>query len=81
MFDPETGKLVDRDALRSIQVNAAGPTRGWVKVDREADHKTVQSFNQETGQPNGWDREHGNGAQSCEAVVPAVHVNLTANDN
>ena len=48
-FDPATGKLRDRDALKSIQVNASGRTKGWVAVDRAADTKTSEILDDDTG--------------------------------
>lgn len=72
MFDPDTGKVTDPDALRSIQWSGKAGTRPTEIVDRQADTKTVQTFREDDGTPNGWDTFHGSGRVDTTVTVPTV---------
>lgn len=71
IFD-DAGKVRDRDALRSIQVNAAGPRRPAVAVDRSADIKTVETVNELTGGTAGCQVHHGSGRVDAVATPDVV---------
>jgi phage-related tail fiber protein len=72
-FDPQTGKLIDPDALRSIQVNARGPIKPKVRVDRAADVKHVEILNTDTGGHVGHHTHHADGRMAATVnAQPAV---------
>lgn len=72
MFDPETGKVVDPDALRSLQFNGKG-----MKIPRTVirdDKKITETFDESTGRTDGYFTEHGSGRIDCNVFPQAVNV-------
>ena len=59
LFDPVTGKLLDPDGLRQVQINAAGPTKPKTKV--VDGKKAVQILHDGTGNQTGYNTFHGDG--------------------
>lgn len=78
LFDPSTGKLVDPDGLRSVQINAGGFTRPQVTVDPSTDTKTVQDLDDNTGRDTGFHRYHGDGRVDATAALETV--SMSANE-
>jgi len=73
IFSPD-GKLIDRDALRSVGFGTS--RRPAVSVDRATDTKTVEVINEDTGGTAGWHTHKADG--STDAVVtPTVTVTET----
>lgn len=72
LFDPDTGKVTDREALRSIQFNGQGMTIPRTHIDRVNDTKTVEVLHEDTGRPAGAQVEHGSGR--LDAVVTPTTV-------
>gem|GEM_PF-4065016 len=60
LFDPETGKVVDRAALKSVHFNGQGMTvpRSWVNDD---DTKTTEVLDDNTGRRMAHTTEHASG--------------------
>jgi hypothetical protein len=73
-FDPDTGKLVDPDALRSIQVNAAGFRTERTMVDRAADVKHVEIINPDDGSTVGMHTHHSDGRMAAEVVAQTPQI-------
>lgn len=72
MFDPETGKVLDPDALRSLQFNGRGIRVPRTVVDRAADTKTVEVIDESSGRTAGAQVFHGSGRVDARATpVPA----------
>lgn len=75
LFD-ENGKVVDPEALRSIQFNGAGLT---VPRTRIIDgKKVVETLDPETGRSDGHITQHGDGRQDCQVNLKALHVESTS---
>lgn len=73
IFSPD-GKLIDRDALRSVGFGTS--RQPAVRVDRATDTKTVEVINETTGGTAGWHTHKADG--STDAVVtPTVTVTET----
>lgn len=72
MFDPVTGKLLDRDALRSLQFNGQG-----MKVPRSfvdgGDRKVTELLHADHGRTAGWTMEHKSGRVDANATPEAVN--------
>lgn len=66
LFDPETGKVIDREALRQVQIQSAGRTVPKEKVNPDGT-KSRQLINENTGQQSGYQTIHGSGR--VDAVV------------
>jgi hypothetical protein len=71
-FDPDTGKLLDPEALRSIQVNAAGFRKPATFVDR-ADRKHTEHIHADDGSTAGWQIDHKSGRVDGNATPKAVN--------
>lgn len=59
MFDPDTGKVIDRDGLRSLQFNGQG-----MRVPRSRvvdDKKLVEIIDQDDGRTAGYHTHHKSG--------------------
>lgn len=69
MFDPESGRVLDREALRSIGVKT-GPA-GPVPVVR-GDTKIVPRLNEETGRIGGYETHHSDGRKDATVYVGAA---------
>lgn len=70
MFDPVTGKVIDPDALRSLQFNGQG-MRIPRTVIRDG-NKVVESLD-EDGRTDGYSTEHPSGRVDCNVFAkPAV---------
>lgn len=70
LFDPDTGKLVDPNALRSIQFNGQGMRIPVTTIDRATDTKTVEVLDDNSGRVAGTQTYHGTG--QVDANVFAV---------
>lgn len=74
LFDPTTGKVLDREALESIQVRAGGFRQPKVAEDRAADTKTVEAIHEGTGRTAGFHTFHGDGRVDATATPEPVVV-------
>lgn len=74
LFDPDTGKLIDPDGLRSVQFNGQGMTVPRTIVDRSADVKHVERIDDETGRSTGHDTLHGSGRVDCTVTPQPISV-------
>jgi hypothetical protein len=72
LFDPETGKVLDPEGLRSIQFNGQGMRIPATMVDRSRDVKYVEAVHQETGDTAGYHAVHGSGRVDAVAAPPTV---------
>lgn len=77
LFDPDTGKVVDRDALRSVQFNGQGMTIPRTIVDRQKDTKIVETIHEETGETAGYQTYHGSGRVDANVFARAAEVTTT----
>ncbi len=59
LFDPDTGKVIDRDALRSLQFNGKGMRVPRSKVVN--DKKLVEIIDQDNGRTVGHHTHHKSG--------------------
>ena len=75
LFDPATGRLLDPEALRAVQVNARGRTVPRVKVTPDG-KKVTGTLDQNTGEVNGAYIEHKSGRIDCDVVAKAPGVDL-----
>lgn len=72
LFDPETGAVLDRDALRSLQFRAGGFTRPATRI---VDGKKVSEvLHDDDGTRGGLQIEHGNGQQDANVFSRAPNV-------
>jgi hypothetical protein len=76
LFDPGTGKVVDREALRSVQINAAGPRRPRSTVNPDGT-KRVEILCDDTGRSAGWNDHHGSGRIDATATPEPVRISST----
>lgn len=74
LFDPDTGKLIDPDALRSIQFNGQGMTIPQTIVDPARDTKTVEVLHEETGERAGFQTYHGSGRVDANVFARAAEM-------
>jgi len=77
MFDPETGKLVDRTAIRSIQVRAGGFRKPRVTEDRSAKTKQVEIVRQDDGSTGGYHTHHGEGQVAANVFARSATAELS----
>jgi hypothetical protein len=70
LFGPD-GRLVDPDALRSVQFGQVR-RRPRVVVDRAADTVTEETFREDTGEPAGYRTRHGSGRVDVTVNAPAA---------
>lgn len=73
-FDPTTGRLVDPDALRSIQVAAGGFRTERTLVDRDADVKHVEIVNPDDGSTVGMHTHHKDGRMAAEVIAQTPQI-------
>ena len=69
IFSPD-GKLIDRDALRSVGFGVR--RQPAVRVDRAADTKTVEVINETTGGTAGWHTHKADGRVAAVATPDVV---------
>lgn len=70
LFDPATGLVVDRDALRSVQFNGQGMTVPRSKINRDGT-KSVEVI-AEGGRSAGHHTHHPDGRVDATAIIPAA---------
>ncbi len=73
MFDA-TGKVIDRDALRSLSFKAFPAKSRVVAIDRERDTKTSTIIDEDTGTVMGASTFHGSGRVDAEVRPKAAGV-------
>jgi hypothetical protein len=78
IFDPDTGKVADRDALRSLQFNGQGMRVPRVVVDRSKDVKHVELVHEDHGGRAGYETHHASGRQDCTMTPDPVHLSLSS---
>jgi hypothetical protein len=77
LFDPDTGKVLDPDALRSVQIS--GEMRR-PKVGAGPDGtKRVEIVCDETGRSAGWNDHHGSGRIDATATPEPVRLSAAPN--
>jgi hypothetical protein len=80
MFDPETGRVLDRDALRSLRFGM--PRKPRVVVDREKDVKHVELIGDtefskpQAGKSAGYETHHADGTWDCTMTPEPVTLSL-----
>lgn len=77
LFDPDTGKLTDPAGLRDVQITGRVKTQPRVHIDRTADTKTVETFSEVSGRPDGTQTYHGSGRVDCVAMPETVRIQRT----
>jgi hypothetical protein len=77
LFDPVTGKLTDPAALRAVQITGRVKTAPRVRIDRKADTKTVETFSEVSGRPDGTQTYHGSGRVDCVVTPETVRIQRT----
>jgi hypothetical protein len=75
MFDPETGRLLDREALRSLQVNPKGLTvpRPVIRDGK----KVTPVLDPATGRFEGTSVEHGSGRVDQHVLAQAARASTS----
>lgn len=73
MFDPETGKVSDPEALRSLQI-AGSRRKPRVVVDRETDTKKVEVIHEGDGGTAGVQTVHGSGRVDANVFARAAQM-------
>lgn len=73
LFD-ETGKLVDRDALRSVSFNGQGMRVPATYVDRKSDTKIVEAIHEDDGSTAGYQTYHGSGRVDANVFARAAQI-------
>ena len=73
LFD-ETGKLVDRDALRSVSFNGQGMRVPATYVDRKSDTKIVEAIHEDDGSTAGYSTYHGSGRVDANVFARAAKI-------
>lgn len=76
MFDPQTGKLIDRTALRSLAFSAFPPRSRTISSTRDTITRTI--IDQDSGRVMGATTEHGSGRVDTEVTPAAAGVGLGA---
>lgn len=78
MFDPSTGKVVDRDALRSLQFNGKG-----MRIPRTVvrnGNKVTEIVNEFDGSTAGAYTEHASGRIDANVTPKAVKASATTQE-
>lgn len=78
LFDPTTGRVVDRDALRSVQVRAAGFRKPSTTLNPDGT-KRIEILCDETGRSAGWNDHHSSGRIDATATPEPVRINGAPN--
>lgn len=76
MFDPDTGKVIDRDGLRSLQFNGQGMRVPRTKVVN--DKKLVEIIDQDSGRTAGYHTHHGSGRLDADVMPRTVNASTGA---
>lgn len=76
LFDPTTGKLVDPDALRSVQFNGQGMTLPKAVV--VGGNKVTPFVNENNGSIGGTTTEHDSGRIDVNVMAQAVKASATS---
>lgn len=71
LFDAE-GRLVDRDALRSVQFNGQGVRVPRTVIDRAAGTEIVETIREDTGETAGYQTRHASGRVDVTVNAPAA---------
>lgn len=72
LFDPATGKLVDRDGLKGLQIRATVGRQPREVIDRGRDVRMVETLNDETGASIGYQTYHGSGRVDATVMAQAA---------
>lgn len=76
LFDPVTGKVLDKEALRSLHFNGKG-----MKIPRTIikDDKKITESLDESGKPDGYSTEHSSGRVDQNVFAKPVAVEMNTN--
>lgn len=72
LFDPDTGKVLDPQALRSVQFNGQGMRVPASYVDHARDVKVTEAVRDDDGTTAGVHVHHGSGRVDAIATPPPV---------
>lgn len=72
LFDPESGKLIDPSALRSIQFQGQGMRVPASYIDHARDAKVVEAIREDDGSTAGAHVHHADGRVDAIATPPPV---------
>jgi hypothetical protein len=78
LFDPDTGIVIDREALASVQVNASGPRRPRTQINPDGT-KRIEILCDDTGRSAGWNDHHSSGRIDATATPEPVRINGAPN--
>jgi len=73
LFDPETGKLLDRDGLKSISFEPAGATKPRSVVNADGS-KSTEIFNENDGSTAAVSTERADGSNDINAFAKAPKI-------
>lgn len=76
LFDDD-GKLIDRDALKSVSFNGEGMRIPATYVDRETDTKIVEAIHEDDGSTAGFSTHHASGRVDANVFAKAVKIETT----
>jgi hypothetical protein len=77
LFDSE-GRVVDREALRSVQIASNGPRRPVTTIDRDRDVKIVESVRDDNGATAGFHTHHASGRVDCDVFAETARTSVTS---
>lgn len=73
IFDPETGKVLDAEALRSLQFNGQGMRVPATTITPDG-HKRVEIIDDDNGRTMGHQTYHGSGRVDANVTPETVNV-------